>query len=355
MNVGLSSDDATGAFVADDARRRAVRLDEALAGFGDLGRKWVWVARPRYFFEKDGSERADLEPVEAVVDSDFDDESAWWTCHPDTRSGDLAVMYRSSGEQDPDYPVRGPKDLAYVFLATSRAFPLADDPFAIDDPLGHLHGCSYVSLARIEPVIPIRRLRDDEVLRRWGAYKAGFVRAASVCPDDVWDRLMDIALTARVADPTRTSLAIAVPRGARKAREAARLEDRLEDWLVTHVEVLQMHGWDLEVVSSQVFCGQEHGGTIDILCRRRQKPNQYVVVELKAAEARRDAAAQVLGYMGWLRGHPDVDAVGAIVIGTRQHSQLRFVLAELDGLVSWLSWDDLPLPAGLRDELACVG
>ena len=49
----------------------------------------------------------------------------------ETRRGDLAVIYRSSGDRDRGYPVRGPKDLAYVFLVTSRrAFPLRDEPAA---------------------------------------------------------------------------------------------------------------------------------------------------------------------------------------------------------------------------------
>lgn len=85
---------------------------------GGGARKWVWSARPRYVLEEDGTERPDLEPVEDVSDDDFEDETGWWTCDPDTAVGDLAVIYRSSGIQDPDYPVRGPKDLAYVALAT---------------------------------------------------------------------------------------------------------------------------------------------------------------------------------------------------------------------------------------------
>ena len=116
------------------------------------------------------------------------------------------------------------------------------------------------------------------------------------------------------------------------------LEAQLENWLANRIDVLADHGWDLEMLNTQVFCGRDHGGTIDMLCRLQNDPSAYVIIELKAGEARRDAVAQVLGYMAWLLEQKGVDNVSSIVIGKRQHSQLRYALRQLDDHVVWISW-----------------
>jgi len=176
------------------------------------------------------------------------------------------VLYRSSGARDPDYSVRGPKDFAYIFLVTSRrAFPLYEDIDAIEEGLEHHYGCHSVPIAKLNPPIPIEQLREDDVLRQWKAYRASFVRAASPCPEPVWNRLMELALSggpyarpARRRRPPREKT-----RSPKTVPESRRLEDRLEDWLADNLVVLHRHGWSLELVDTQVFCGDEHGGTMD--------------------------------------------------------------------------------------------
>ena len=149
--------------------------------WGAAARKWVWSARPRYVFEDDGSERDWLEPVDDVLPEDYEDESGWWTCHPETRIDDLAVVYRNAGRNDPEpFPIVGPRDLCYIVLVTSEPFPLKDDPLARE--LAKFHGCRYVVVSRFEPPVPIEDLRNDPVLAEWPALRAGFVRAAMPCP-----------------------------------------------------------------------------------------------------------------------------------------------------------------------------
>lgn len=333
----------------------SVDLREVVRRWARAADKWVWSTQPRFVFEEDGTERDMLAPVDEVLPEHYEDEVGWWTCHPDTHIEDLAVIYRNAGRGDPEaFPVRGPRDLCYVVLVTSNAFPLKDEPLA-DRFSGH-YGCRFVVVARFEPPIGIEELRRDPILRQWGALKAGFVRAAMSMPDEVWDRLIE--LVASPGEPR--SGAVPAPRGRRKGRQVRpdpinkrRLEYRLEDWLEAHPESLRAFGYQLAVEARQVLCTPDHEGTIDLLCRRLDRKDSYVVIELKAAEVRRDAIAQALGYVGWLRTHIAGSDVSAIVIGIGEHIQVPWVIEAVDGIAR-LDWSDFDLPGDLRDELGVI-
>ncbi len=309
-------------------------------------RKWVWSAQPRFVFEDDGTERPDLEPVEDVGDEAFEDETGWWTCHPDTKAGDLAVIYRSSGNKDPDYPVRGPKDLAYVALVTSEPpFALDRDPFAIEQGLGGKYGCNVLIVAKIEPPVGLAELRADPVLRDWPALKASFVKAAMPMPDAVWRRFVEVA-----ASDGRSPSARRPQRRRSSTLERRHIERQLEDWLTESLDALRPHGLDLELVGRQIYC-EGHEGTMDVLCRRAGGRAEFVVLELKVDEVRRDAVGQILGYLGWLRRRREVSEATGVLIGGWQHPQVPYALDEVDAKVQWISWDTLDLPGDLRHLL----
>ena len=308
--------------------------------FGRNANKWVWSAQPRWLFNEDGSERADLEPVEAISDIDFEDERGWWTCHPETRAGDLAVIYRSAGTRDREFPVRGPKDLAYVVLATSDAFPLDREPFAVEAGFGRHFGCYQRFVAKIEPPIGLQELRSDPVLREWPALKASFVRAAMPMPEPCWRRLLEIA-------GVRASRVPSDVRGTVRTLAPVYMERELEDWLAQNLHVLRQHGLDLDLIAQQVFC-KGHDGKIDILCRSRHDHRHYVVIELKVGEVRRDAVGQVLGYLGWVRDTTGASEVTGVLIGASQHRQVPYALAEVASKVQWISWSSIELPRTMR-------
>lgn len=324
---------------------QAMNLREVDRRYGDRA-KWVWSARPRYVLEADGSERPDLQPVDEVTEDDLEDETGWWTCDPRTEVGDLAVIYRSSGTQDPDYAVRGPKDLAYVALVTSDAFPLDDDPFAIKEGFAEKHGCRCVIVAKIEPPVALAELRADRVLRDWPALRAGFVRAAMSMPDEVWQRFVDVA----AGDQRPPSTPRRPRRPPMPPLKRRWVERQLETWLAEHLEVLRPHGFNLEFVRRQAYLSG-HEGTLDLLCRRTDQPDAYVVVELKVGEVLRDAVGQVLGYLGWMREQPEVAQVDGVLIGGWPQTQLPYALSEVDERVSWLTWGEIDLPQDLRDLL----
>ncbi len=307
--------------------------------------KWVWVSGPQYTFEVDGTPRRALFPVEEVLPEHYDDDNGWWTCHPDTKAGDLAVLYRSGAENEAgQLPRHGPKDICQVVLATSDAFALADDPLAAE--FSDKHGCRFVSLAEFSPPIEIRTLREDPVLAAWPALRAGFVKSASPMPEEVWRRLVDVDRTRRPRSGGRRQ---------RTAGERRDIEHQLEQWLARHVEALEpLIGGSVELVGGPQWpLGENHGGTIDLLLRRVDRHgNRLIVIELKADLVRRDAIAQALGYVGWLRAQPRVTQVNAIVIGLEEQQQVPWVRSMLGDEIAVHHWDEVgTLPKQLRDLL----
>jgi hypothetical protein len=103
-------------------------------------RYWLWVTRPEYYRDEDGSPRGDLEPGNDVGDG-------WWTCHKDTKAGDLVLLYRAS-------PM---SDIAYLIRAESDAFPLSDDEYARDH--GWAYGCEHQSLFQFQTPLTFSRIK----------------------------------------------------------------------------------------------------------------------------------------------------------------------------------------------------
>ena len=150
------------------------------------------------------------------------------------------------------------------------------------------------------------------------------------------------------------------PTGRRKGRQVhhdpghrREIEYRLESWLEQNPDSLRPFGYEVAIEGRQIYC-PGHEGVMDLLCRRTGGTNNsYVVVELKADALRRDAVAQILGYIGWLRDQPNVDEVIGIVIGIDAHIQVPWVLKATE-LVEHLDWSQFDLPAELRDELGLM-
>jgi hypothetical protein len=118
------------------------------------------------------------------------------------------------------------------------------------------------------------------------------------------------------------------------------------------VELLEpLLGGPLELIDTQWRCGVDHGGVIDMLLRRPGQRGRFVVVELKADDVNRDAVAQALGYVGWLRQQRTVKDASAAVIGLGVQSQVRWVLSMIGDEVAVHHWDEVALPAELRKLL----
>lgn len=136
---------------------------------------WVWVARPDYYLNDDDEDRRDLEPGRSY------EQGAPWTCHKDTKDGDLVLLYRSRLRQDIDYRFRfAPTRIGFAMLMRSAK--------------GGITG----AITRCWRSSPILLLRADPTLADWGALRANFRRRVYPIPEDIWNRL-----TAQLADDRR--------------------------------------------------------------------------------------------------------------------------------------------------------
>lgn len=227
-------------------------------------RYWVWVTRPDYYLDDDGTERADLDPGQGYS------PGGWWTCHRDTEEGDLILLYRS----------RKNKDLAYLIETRSDAYSLLDDAAAQE---GWDYGCDYEVLEKFSHPLTLAEMKADPALQDWGALRARFRRKVYGIPPDTWDHLLD-RLT---DDRTKTE------RRRRNAEKGITLERTIEDGLAADLRPFRRHGFQLELRLRQHVC--RRGGRADLVCFDTSD-RRYAVIELKRGLVGRNAIAQLLSY-----------------------------------------------------------
>ena len=90
---------------------------------------WLWVTRPEYYLDENGRDREDLDPASGI------DSDGWWTCHRDTKRGDLVFLWRSSPK----------KDIGYLIQSESDAYSIADD-----NTHGWDYACDYQVLYKFK-------------------------------------------------------------------------------------------------------------------------------------------------------------------------------------------------------------
>lgn len=247
-------------------------------------RYWVWVADQYSYLDDDGNERADLDPRNNI------DNNGWWTCHRDTKKGDLILLYRS----------RIKRDIGYLTQAESDAYSIADDKYASEWEWDY--GCDNKFLYKFDNPLPLQDLRANPYLQDWGAYRGNFQKRVYEIPLPHWKRL--------------NSLLAAKNRGYKhflsgvedsQVSQSILLEEELEEALVNDLSRLRAFGFDLELCSEELdgFRGRQqvcmgHGGRIDLLCFDRKK-KRYVVIELKNVRANQNTFGQIWTYVGWVQ------------------------------------------------------
>jgi hypothetical protein len=241
---------------------------------------WLWVTRPDYYLDDDGCDRRDLTP------SDEDEGEGWWTCHRETRRGDLVFLWRTSPK----------KDIGYLIQARSDAYSLANDP---DAQQGWDYGCEYRVLYKFAHPVTIQDIKDHAQLRDWPPYRGRFQRIAFRISPEYWQMLNQVA--------------VAKNRGYRKVIEELQQEPfapsilrevQLEEALIQNLGLLRKFGYDLELYADpgtgatgrQFTCGGIKG-RIDLLCYERRK-KCYVVIELKNVQATQHTFGQISSYVG---------------------------------------------------------
>lgn len=237
---------------------------------------WLWVTR--------------------TVERDPHDEG-WWSCHPNTRAGELALIYLTAPA----------KKIAYLARAETDAAPVDPDS-TVPSTTGF--ECSYAILARLPTPIAFSTLTQDSQLPDWPALRSNFIGSAHRTPTDVWDHLLKMASIT----PRRVATLIT----ARTAQY--RLEWELEEYLVAHPEAWERLRLKLELKSQQRRFSD--GSRADLVYRTRT--GRMVVVELKRGAIDQKAVDQVRRYQECLhREQPRWRRPLGIVVGEPPERVLR--------------------------------
>jgi hypothetical protein len=240
----------------------------------DEQQHWLWVTRPEYYLGENGEEREDLAPG-------YDHPGSWWTCHKDTKRGDLALLYRTLPRCD----------LGVLIQATSDSFSITGDDYAAER--GWDYACEWDVLYKFDDPLTLNDLRTDPRLDEWSALRGNFQRKAYRVPPDVWSRLFT-----RMAKQEPRFARFLERGGAKHRPRRILLEEQLEQRLVDNPGLLKPHGYHLEIVARQLVC-QGPNGRIDLLGYDR-RTKRHVVIELKNVQASRQVLGQIQSYLGWV-------------------------------------------------------
>jgi len=137
---------------------------------------WLWVTRPEYYLDDNGKDRADLDP-----NSGFD-PGGWWTCHKETKKGDLVFLWRAKLK----------RDIGYLIQAEGAAYRFSNNDE--DSNKGWKYRCSYRVLYKFENPITAKELRGDSYFKDWSPLKINFQGSFFLIQERYWNKLNQIAI-----------------------------------------------------------------------------------------------------------------------------------------------------------------
>jgi predicted nuclease of restriction endonuclease-like (RecB) superfamily len=292
---------------------------------------WLWVTRPKYYLDDDGSERSELDPSSG--------EDLWdsWTCHKDTKKGDLALLWRSRkylGQFLASKDVKttiGPKsDIAYLFQAKS-------DAYSTDEEIptkGWSYGCKCIPVYKFKNPLTISEIRTNHYLQEWNALRGKFERSYFRISIKYWERLYQLLMD---KNPGYKKVLERIER--RKIPIRVDIEKQIENQIAKNPGILRSIGFNLDLVGRQRRCiGGE--GIIDLLFHDKKK-KCYVVVELKNEKANRNTFGQISNYIGWVKNRiAGNQSVKGLVISREMDLQFKFAM-EANPNISQLNIEEL--------------
>lgn len=247
--------------------------------------KWIWIWKPEFYLDGGEDEAAWLKPG-------FGGEAFMGTCHPDTESGDLVVLYRTKPKMD----------VAYLLRTTSPAIVNENWRPERGADGDWTYMAEYEVVARIQPPVALSELRSCRDLEDFGALRrnmwGSFFRVEARHSQAIW-KLFEGRLPRDIKSMIRR----------RKRIEGLPLESELEAAMVRKLPVVsRMLGLDLElweglggVKGRQLPCS-DAGGRLDLLCEDR-KNGGLVLLELKVVKAGVETFGQICSYLGWVKKH----------------------------------------------------
>lgn len=291
---------------------------------------WLWVTRPQYYLDKDGSESSELDPSSG--------EDLWgsWTCHKDTKKGDLALLWRSRKYLRSKKYLRtflapkevklfldnmtiGPKsDIAYLFQAKSDAYSTKDEEIPISK--GWSYACECIPVYKFENPLTISEIRTSYYLEDWKPLTGKFQNSYFRISNEYWEKLNHLLMD---GNPAYKKILERTMR--RKIPIWVLKEIDIEGQLAENPGILRSIGFTLDLVGRQMVCiGGE--GRIDLLFHDKRK-RCYVVVELKNKRAGQTTFGQVLNYIGWVKNRiAGNQTVKGLVISRGMDMQFKFAM-----------------------------
>jgi hypothetical protein len=259
---------------------------------------WIWVTRPEHYLDETGNDDPLMDPQKP------DSQYLYWTCHKDTRRGDLILLYRS----------RLTKDIAYLLQATSDAEPSGNSE---ELRKGWKYFCACASIYKFLNPLNLKEIRSDPYLANLAASRGNFQQMVYNVADSDWTRINTV-----LAQNNRGYRTVLTRVAGKLPPNPVSREEDIERILMNDLRRLRTFGFNLELCSNekdgisgrQVIC-EGHGGRIDLLCYD-VKQERYVVIEIKNVIANQNTFGQISTYIGWVkkRLHPRKSVKG-IVIG----------------------------------------
>lgn len=304
---------------------------------------WLWVTRPKHYLDDDGSERSELDPSSG--------EDLWgsWTCHKNTKKGDLALLWRSTKYLRSKKYLRtflspkdvklyldnitiGPEsDIAYLFQAKSDAYSTTDEEIPTK---GWSYGCECIPVYKFKTPLTISEIRTNPYLQELNALKGKFQRSYFRISNEYWERLNHLLMD---RNPGYKKVLERIE--SRKIPIRVDMEEQIEDQIAKNPGILRSKGFNLDLVGRQMVCiGGE--GRIDLLLHDKKK-KCYVVVELKNVRAGQITFGQISNYIGWVKNRiAGNQSVKGLVISRGMDMQFKFAM-EANPNISQLNIEEL--------------
>ncbi len=284
-------------------RRRSATAAVSEAEHTTSSGRWLWVIR-----ESDAT-------VREVGDR------GWWTCSPDTRAGDRALIYRTAPHSD----------IAYLVQATTDAFPV--EPGHGLPPARSDAACDYVVLQCFERPLTIGAMREDASLTGWSALRISFRGGVHPVPDRVWRRLL-------------TQLGAASSELLAGRMHVFRRESDIQQCLVEEPDRFERVGLPrLRLVSKELRLPSRRRPDLVF----RTSTGRLIVVELKQGRVHLAAVEhQLADYMAELAEvYPGEAPPLGLVVGSTLDPDARTALSRLPG-ATFASLADLGFTAAPR-------
>lgn len=149
---------------------------------------WLWVTRPEVFLDKNAKDTSYLDPQKKVY------KGSEWSCHKETKKGDLVLLWRSKSKLSTYLRSSGIKkaitptsDIGYLIRAESNADgPRKNEPWPF--------WCYYKPLYKFENPVTIEDFKNNPTLRESLPYKVHFVRNSFPLSKEEWDIVNQIAI-----------------------------------------------------------------------------------------------------------------------------------------------------------------